>query len=93
MAFSFLSPDTDIYISDEDEYDVAHKSLLNTMLNKVDFTAAPISNPTSATWCNCGIRAFWRQRFNPVAKLDVVFRDADGIDEGAGDEGGPTREF
>lgn len=26
-------------------------------------------------------------------KLDVVFRDADGIGEGAADEGGSTREF
>ncbi|XP_058628876.1 uncharacterized protein LOC131538781 [Onychostoma macrolepis] len=97
VAFSLLSPDTDIYISDdEDEYDVDLKSLLNTMLNKVDFMAAPISNQINATRCNIldsGIRAFRRQRFNPEAKLDVVFRDADGIGEGAADEGGPTREF
>ncbi|XP_059355643.1 uncharacterized protein LOC132155800 isoform X2 [Carassius carassius] len=96
VAFSLLSPDTDIYISDEDEYDVDLKSLLNTMSNKVDFTAAPISNQINVTRCNIldsGIRAFRRQRFNPEAKLDVVFRDADGIGEGAADEGGPTREF
>lgn len=61
------------------------------MLNKVDFTAAPISNQTNATWCNIldsGIRAFRRHIFNPEAKLDIVFRDADGIGEGA-----HTREF
>lgn len=66
------------------------------MSNKVDFTAAPISNQINVTRCNIldsGIRAFRRQRFNPEAKLDVVFRDADGIGEGAADEGGPTREF
>ncbi|KAF4114102.1 hypothetical protein G5714_004325 [Onychostoma macrolepis] len=59
-------------------------------------TAAPISNQINATRCNIldsGIRAFRCQRFNPEAKLDVVFRDADGIGEGAADEGGPTREF
>jgi hypothetical protein len=66
------------------------------MLSKVDFTFAPASNQINTTRCNIlesGIRAFRRQRFNPESKLDVVFRDADGIGEGAADEGGPTREY
>lgn len=54
------------------------------MLSKVDFTFTPASNQINTTRCNIlesGIRAFRHQRFNPEAKLDVVFRDADGIGE------------
>lgn len=40
---------------------------------------------------DCAMRGFKRARFNPEAKIDMVFRDADG--KGAADEGGPSREF
>ncbi|KAA0720538.1 hypothetical protein E1301_Tti020677 [Triplophysa tibetana] len=94
----FHSPDLleDIYIWEEEEEDVDLKSLLTQMLSTVDFTFAPASNQINTTRGNIlesAIRAFRRQRFNPGAKLDVVFRDDDGAGEGAADEGGPSREF
>lgn len=41
----------------------------------------------------CSLHAFRRRRFDPAAKLDVIFVDEDGSGEGAVDEGGPTREY
>lgn len=38
---------------------------------------------------DCAMTGFKRARFNPEAKIDVVFRDTDG--KGAADEGGPSR--
>ena len=38
---------------------------------------------------DCAMRGFKRARFNLEAKIDMVFRDADG--KGAADEGGPSR--
>lgn len=45
------------------------------------------------TYYRCSLRAFKRRRFNPEAKLDIVFVDAEENGEGAVDEGGPTREY
>lgn len=42
---------------------------------------------------DCAMRAFSRRHFDPESKIDVVFMDAEGVGEGAVDEGGPTREF
>ena len=39
------------------------------------------------------LQAFRRRRFNPEARLDVVFVDSEQTSEGAGDGGGPTRVF
>jgi hypothetical protein len=38
---------------------------------------------------DCAMRGFQRACFNPEAKIDTVFRDADR--KGAADEGGPSR--
>lgn len=39
------------------------------------------------------LHTFKRRRFDPAAKLEVVFVDEDEKLEGAVDEGGPTREY
>lgn len=41
----------------------------------------------------CSLHAFRRRRFDPAAKLDVIFVDEEDNAEGAVDEGGPTREY
>lgn len=39
------------------------------------------------------LQAFRRWRFNPAARLDVVFVNSEKTSEGAVDGGGPTREY
>ncbi len=36
---------------------------------------------------------FKRRRFDPDAKLDIVFVDDEGVSEGDVDDGGPSREY
>ena len=69
---------------------------MQLMSSMVDSTSTPDGNQMNILRDNvfeCALRGFRRARFNPEAKLDVVYRNADGIGEGAADEGGPTREF
>ncbi|XP_065096775.1 G2/M phase-specific E3 ubiquitin-protein ligase-like [Paramisgurnus dabryanus] len=39
------------------------------------------------------VQAFKRRKFNPEARLDVIFVDSEQISEGSVDGGGPTREY
>ena len=71
------------------------KQLMQLMSSMVDITSTPDANQMNILRDNvfeCALRGFRRARFNPEAKLDVVFRDANGIEEEAADKGGPTRE-
>lgn len=77
-------------------FSVTLDDLLRGMIGKVDLSMCPTANQINVVRediFDCAMRAFRRQRFNPAAKIDVIFLDADGTGEGAADEGGPTREF
>ncbi|KAL7400150.1 hypothetical protein ABVT39_007202 [Epinephelus coioides] len=77
-----------------DETDL--QNILKKLVSKVDESFCPTSNQINVCRNNvllCSLRAFKRRKFNPEAKLDVVFVDEDGNGEGAVDEGGPTREY
>ncbi|TRY65131.1 hypothetical protein DNTS_022286, partial [Danionella cerebrum] len=72
------------------------QSILAKLHNKIDSNLSPTANQINVFRENilqCSLQAFRRQRFNPQAKLDVVFVDAGENVEGAIDEGGPTREY
>lgn len=72
------------------------QAILAKLVSKVDFTTCPTSNQINTCRdriLNCSIQAFKRHRFDPGAKLDIVFVDNDGVSEGAVDEGGPSREY
>lgn len=72
------------------------QTILTKLVNGVDFSLCPTSNLINVCRSNilqCSLRAFQRRRFNPEAKLDIVFVDEDMNAEGSVDEGGPTREF
>ncbi|XP_041864838.1 G2/M phase-specific E3 ubiquitin-protein ligase-like [Melanotaenia boesemani] len=72
------------------------QTILSKLVRGVDFSMCPTSNQINVCRHNIlqgSLKAFQRQRFNPKAKLDVVFVDEEMNAEGAVDEGGPTREF
>lgn len=69
--------------------------ILKKLYSTVDLSSCPTSNQINVIRDNLlqgSLQAFKRRRFNPGARLDVVFVDSDGVGEGAVDEGGPTRE-
>lgn len=77
-------------------------TVLDGLMEKVDFKTAPTSNQINICRDYTGnvhnlmkssLQAFGRRRFNPEAKLDIVFVDKDEKTEGAVDGGGPTREY
>ncbi|XP_062870183.1 G2/M phase-specific E3 ubiquitin-protein ligase-like [Trichomycterus rosablanca] len=77
-----------------DETDL--QTILKKLASKVDMSACPTSNQINVCRdriLESSLHAFKRRRFNPAAKLDVVFVDEDEKSEGAVDEGGPTREY
>ncbi|KAA0724081.1 G2/M phase-specific E3 ubiquitin-protein ligase [Triplophysa tibetana] len=77
-----------------DEVDL--QTILKKLLCKVDKSFCPTSNQINVCRDNilqCSLQAFKRRWFNPEAKLDIVFVDAEENGEGAVDEGGPTREY
>ncbi|XP_055794098.1 G2/M phase-specific E3 ubiquitin-protein ligase-like [Salvelinus fontinalis] len=63
------------------------------MSSNVDSAFAPDANQINLrdNVYDCAMRGLKRARFHPEAKINIVFRDADG--KGAADEGGPSREF
>ncbi len=70
--------------------------ILKKLHSRVDLSSCPTSNQINVCRDNIlqgSLQAFKRRRFNPEARLDVIFVDSDGVGEGAVDEGGPTREF
>ncbi|KAL1270818.1 hypothetical protein QQF64_029834 [Cirrhinus molitorella] len=75
-----------------DEVDL--QTILKKLLNKVDVSFCPTSNQINVCRDNilqCSLQAFKRCRFNPEAKLDIVFVDAEENGEGAVDEALQTR--
>lgn len=72
---------------------------MNRLGKKTDHTSCPTSNQVNNHTGNVhnimtsSLQAFGQQRFNPEAKLDVVFVDVEQAAEGAVDGGGPTREY
>ncbi|RXN22005.1 G2 M phase-specific E3 ubiquitin- ligase-like protein [Labeo rohita] len=77
-----------------DEVDL--QTILKKLQSKIDGNICPTANQINVFRENilhCSLQAIKRRRFNPQAKLDVVFVDADENGEGAIDEGGPTREY
>ncbi|XP_025758213.1 uncharacterized protein LOC102079890 isoform X2 [Oreochromis niloticus] len=78
------------------------KTILNGLWAKIDNTSCPTSNQINICRDYTGnvhnimkstLQAFRRRRFNPAARLDVVFVDSEKTSEGAVDGGGPTREY
>lgn len=70
--------------------------ILKKLHSRIDLSCCPTSNQINVSRDNIlqgSLQAFKRRRFNPEARLDVIFVDSDGVGEGAVDEGGPTREF
>ncbi|XP_016118715.1 G2/M phase-specific E3 ubiquitin-protein ligase [Sinocyclocheilus grahami] len=70
--------------------------ILKKLHSRVDLSCCPTSNQINVcrdSILQGSLQAFKRRRFNPDARLDVIFVDSDGVGEGAVDEGGPTREF
>ncbi|XP_077088033.1 uncharacterized protein LOC143739405 isoform X2 [Siphateles boraxobius] len=77
-----------------DEVDL--QTILKKLQSKIDGNICPTANQINVFRENilqCSLQAVKRRRFNPLAKLDVVFVDAEENGEGAIDEGGPTREY
>ncbi|XP_054876983.1 uncharacterized protein LOC129352142 [Poeciliopsis prolifica] len=77
-----------------DETDL--QTILAKIYSKVDMTFCPTSNQINVSRdriLECSLHAFRRRRFDPAAKLDVIFVDEEDNAEGAVDEGGPTREY
>ncbi|XP_032402207.1 G2/M phase-specific E3 ubiquitin-protein ligase-like [Xiphophorus hellerii] len=77
-----------------DETDL--QTILAKLYSKVDMTFSPTSNQINVCRdriLECSLHAFRRRRFDPAAKLDVIFVDEEDNAEGAVDEGGPTREY
>ncbi|CAL8234386.1 unnamed protein product [Boreogadus saida] len=77
-------------------------TILNRLGEKIDHTSCPTSNQINICRDYTGnvhnimrssLQAFRRRRFNPEARLDVVFVDSEQTSEGAVDGGGPTREY
>ncbi|CAM4610246.1 unnamed protein product [Leuciscus chuanchicus] len=73
------------------------QTILKKLQSKIDGNInSPTANQINVFRENilqCSLQAVKRRRFNPQAKLDVVFVDAEKNGEGAIDEGGPTREY
>ncbi|CAM4652439.1 unnamed protein product [Leuciscus chuanchicus] len=70
--------------------------ILKKLHSRVDLSCCPTSNQINVSRDNIlqgSLLAFKRRRFNPEARLDVIFVDSDGVGEGAIDDGGPTREY
>ncbi|XP_048036146.1 G2/M phase-specific E3 ubiquitin-protein ligase [Megalobrama amblycephala] len=70
--------------------------ILKKLHSRIDLSCCPTCNQINVSRDNIlqgSLQAFKRRRFNPEARLDVIFVDSDGVGEGAVDEGGPTREF
>jgi len=70
--------------------------ILKKLYSRVDLSCCPTSNQINVSRENIlqgSLHAFKRRRFNPEARLDVIFVDSDGVGEGAVDDGGPTREY
>lgn len=66
------------------------------LVSRVDFTSCPTTNQINVSRDRIfhgSVQAFKRRRFDPAAKLDIVFVDNEGVSEGAVDEGGPSREY
>ncbi|XP_077057358.1 G2/M phase-specific E3 ubiquitin-protein ligase-like [Siphateles boraxobius] len=77
-----------------DEVDL--QTILKKLQSTIDGNICPTANQINVFRKNilqCSLQAVKRRRFNPQAKLDVVFVDAEENGEGAIDEGGPTREY
>ncbi|XP_077100303.1 uncharacterized protein LOC143751604 isoform X2 [Siphateles boraxobius] len=77
-----------------DEVDL--QTILKKLQSTIDGNICPTANQINVFRENilqCSLQAVKRRRFNPQAKLDVVFVDAEENGEGAIDEGGPTREY
>ncbi|XP_077057394.1 uncharacterized protein LOC143710316 [Siphateles boraxobius] len=77
-----------------DEVDL--QTILKKLQSTIDGNICPTANQINVFRENilqCSLQAVKRRRFNPQAKLDVVFVDAGENGEGAIDEGGPTREY
>ncbi|XP_013855809.1 G2/M phase-specific E3 ubiquitin-protein ligase [Austrofundulus limnaeus] len=77
-------------------YETDLQTILTKLYSKVDMTFCPTSNQINVCRdriLECSLHAFRRRRFDPAAKLDVIFVDEEGSAEGAVDEGGPTREY
>ncbi|XP_041854877.1 G2/M phase-specific E3 ubiquitin-protein ligase-like [Melanotaenia boesemani] len=94
----FQNPETHFLLSPQEEAmnEVNLQTILSKLVRGVDFSMCPTSNQINVCRHNIpqgSLKAFQRQRFNPKAKLDVVFVDEEMNAEGAVDEGGPTREF
>ncbi|XP_027892549.1 uncharacterized protein LOC114156365 isoform X3 [Xiphophorus couchianus] len=72
------------------------QAILAKLYSKVDMTFSPTSNQINVCrdrileW---SLHAFRRRRFDPAAKLNVIFVDEEDNAEGAVSEGGPTREY
>ncbi|KAI2664251.1 G2/M phase-specific E3 ubiquitin-protein ligase [Labeo rohita] len=67
------------------------QTILKKLLIKVDGNLCPTANQINICRENilhCSLQAFSRRRFNPEAKLDIVFVDSEQKGEGAIDEGG-----
>ncbi|XP_015259137.1 PREDICTED: G2/M phase-specific E3 ubiquitin-protein ligase-like isoform X2 [Cyprinodon variegatus] len=102
-----LTEQTIILLEDEEPPDSQHppelpldetdlQTILAKLYSKVDMTSCPTSNQINVCRdriLECSLHAFRRRRFDPAAKLDVVFVDEEDTAEGAVDEGGPTREY
>lgn len=72
------------------------KSILIKLVSRVDFTSCPTTNQINVSRDRIfhgSVQAFKRRRFDPAAKLDIVFVDNEGVSERAVDEGGPSREY
>nr|XP_055038549.1 uncharacterized protein LOC129426318 isoform X2 [Misgurnus anguillicaudatus] len=78
------------------------KTILNRLGEKIDHTSCPASNHINICRDYTGnvhnilkstVQAFKRRKFNPEARLDVIFVDSEQISEGSVDGGGPTREY
>ncbi|XP_067298642.1 uncharacterized protein [Pseudorasbora parva] len=72
------------------------QTILKKLQSQIDGNICPTANQINVFRENilqCSLQAVKRRRFNPQAKLDVVFVDAEENGEGAIDEGGPTREY
>lgn len=72
------------------------QTILKKLQSKIDGNICPTANQINVFRENilqCSLQAVKRRRFNPQAKSDVVFVDAEENGEGAIDEGGPTREY
>lgn len=77
-------------------------TILSRLGEKIDHTSCPTSNQINICRDYSGnihnlmksaLQAFKRRRFNPEARLDVIFVDSEQKSEGAVDGGGPTREL